>query len=168
MQTELNRLKNSGLLYSSEVFSLANRIKQAMISDASFASLKSQLPQSVQILMWSAYATMENEAYPGQFFYASLVVRNANTRFVFLWLPGGNQREDPTSYVKFSTENAGQSFSIKNVHFNEYFYPEQQSPSRVMSLWRPQTLESTFYWNVELLGDAKIRIKSSTYGEYVY
>jgi hypothetical protein len=173
-ETELNRLKDNQLVYSADIFPLALRIKRAILADSSgldivkFANLKSQLPQTVQILIWNVETVLVNEAYPNEYLYSSIIEKDADRRWAFSWTPGGTP--EPKAPYVFSTVDDGKSFSIKSSLYNEYLYPdtEVENSWKLVLLWRPGTLEPTFSWNIELLSDTKIRIKSATYGEYFF
>jgi hypothetical protein len=169
MQYDLFQLKSKTLIsLKTDYFDMANRIKQAMVTDSKFVNLKKQLPLSVQAMILNHEVTLENEAYPGQYFYASAKLKDSNSRYALSWIPGGNPKSDPPAFVVFNSTDSGNTFSMISTHFNEYYYPGVQGPKRDFNSWIPKTLEPTFYWVLEILGDAKIRIKSSTYGEYAY
>lgn len=163
------------LWYGHHVFSLALKIKRALTSNLDIneknelLKLKSELPKVVQILIWNEEAFITNEKFPNEFLYASTFYKDDEKRFVFTWIPGGEQ--DTKSPFVFSTFDDGLTFKIKSVYANEYLYPDtllKDNARRYVFTWRKKSLEPSFFWNVEILDNDRIRLKSSTYNEYLY
>jgi hypothetical protein len=175
ISAEFSWLEGKGLLHSQEVFALASKIKRALTSTLSpqdeekMLKLKSNLPKSVQFIIWNEEVVITNEHFKDEYLYASTFFKDVDRRYVLGWIPGGSS-DFQSSWV-FSTIDDGSTFKIKCVFHNEYLYPDNNFKDNVrrnVFTWRRKSLEPEFFWKVELLGDDKIRIKSANYNEYFY
>ena len=131
--------------------------------------LQHKLPKSVQTLIWSTPTSITNEAFRGEILYPANCFHSENHRRVFTWIPhGAPDIKDP--WV-FETFDKGLTFSIKNKIANEYLYPDtllRDLKRRNVFIWGKKILEPIFFWNVEIVGNDKVRLKSSVYKEYFY
>jgi hypothetical protein len=173
-------LKTRGKLYTNEAIPVAIRIKAAMEKSMEYAprqltkfnNLKSELPRSVQIIVWNKKVQLETKAFPGQYMYAAGddLARDEDRRNIFVWKAGGF---DSQGEWKFSTKNDGETFLIKNTHFNEYLYAAaddlaRDTERRNVFTWRPGSYEECD-WKVEILGNDEVMLRSHNYHqEYMY
>jgi hypothetical protein len=179
------------LTHSSAIFPIASRIRRALATRLSrtdnekFLALKSQLPTCVQILIWKDQTTIQNGAHPNEVLLASEIHEADIGRDVYSEIPSG-ESNDRLQWI-FSTDNDGETFSIKNIFANELLYPSQKNdqesttvldrqlsnqtdakPPTEVSLWHPDSLQPNSFWLIEIVGDSEIKIKSLADGEYLY
>jgi hypothetical protein len=172
-KAEYDRLFTNGLLQTTEVFTLAQKMREAIKTVShdvvkKLKELQAELPLNVQILIWKKPTAIYNKAYPGEYIYAYSGNTDPNLRNVFSWVPGGSV--DSQGKYLFATQNGGETFLIKSLWANEYLFSDSLfDPSRRdVFTWRKKTLKPTFYWKVELLNFNEVRLKSITNQEYFY
>lgn len=179
----LQFLVENGVLNSNKTFSLAIQIKETMEQlkefDGSenhskifegFSRLTDLLPLSVLTLIWNSEIHLLNKYHMNEYLYP--VYDNeadSDRRKVFTWLPGGR---DVVGNWRFTTENDGKSFFIKNVEFDEYLYAgddtlAEDASRRNVFTWRNETSDE-HEWIVEIVGDDEIMLKSKDRNEYFY
>lgn len=175
-------LKNNSLMYSSEALVLAIQIKtvfktksknQRLISE--FMKLKRQLPTTVQKLIFNEYSNLFSKAYDREYLLGKCYAESyENRRDIYTWIPGGAIGENPQGDWVFLTQDEGKTFMLKNAFFDEYLYPETDEVPfdemrRNVFTWKLQSaIPAEGFWNVEIVNDNEIRIKSATYNEYLY
>jgi hypothetical protein len=166
-------LKARGKLHSNESIQVALKIKKAMNNSTGFElgkfeDLKSKLPRSVQIIVWSRKTQLETKAFPDQYMYAAAddLARDSERRSVFAWKAGGKHSQG--EWV-FSTINDGETFLIKNTHFNEYLYAAADdlvydSKRRNVFTWRPGSHDDCD-WTIEIISDDEVMLRSKMYNQ---
>jgi hypothetical protein len=153
---------------------LAYRIKNAILdsTDLYYTDLLQQikvaLPKSVQTLVWSPQTVIFNGAYPKEWFYSRRSAFTNPKRPVHTWINAS--KPDVQAPWIFSSENEGDTFTIKNVWNDEYVYPDSSTldnnnERRFVYTWTDKTVG---YWEVEVLSDDSITLKSYDYKEYLY
>lgn len=175
IEGDLYRLKSNGLLYSSEIFSVASKLKRAMSMQLTsretemFSILKNQLPKCVQVLIWKIQTILVNEAYENEHLIASEEFQDRDRRHIFNFASQDDFVRN--SLWVFSAVNDSDVFSISSNYVNEFLYPEasvEGSWQRKVFTWYPRNIEESFYWIIEVLDEYKIRVKSATYDGYLY
>lgn len=178
IEKSFNSLKDSNKLFSSEIFPLAIKIKEALENKDTSASLfnrfkelKKSLPLGVRVIVWNESTHIFNKYFSKEYLYPVYdgSAYDESRRPVFTWVPGGR---DATGQWEFSTKNNGETFVIKNLHYKEYIYAAANSYAydssrRTVFTWRPGTSDDC-EWYVEIVSDDEIMLKDKTYGEYFY
>jgi hypothetical protein len=153
---------------------LAYRIKNAILDTsykyyAELQDLKIRLPRSVQTLVWSVKTVIFNDDYPGEWLYSRRYPSFTKPRrTVYTWINATTP--DVQAPWIFSSEDEGETFTIKSVWVDEYLYPDSatldnNNERRFVYTWTDKTVG---YWEVEVLSDDSITLKSYDYDEYLY
>jgi len=180
-RNELDSLKGQGKFYSPEILVFAVLLKNTMEKTGDlwsydqFTTIKSELPSSVQSIVWDDTSNIAS-VYFGQFFYAAVndYAFDTERRNVFLWMQPDWQNKIKQSNWKFVPVEGGQYFMIINEEFNEHLYAadnhyEPKTTQRQIFTWRSDTPhDDSGLWKIEILNDRDVRFKNKKYGEYLY
>jgi hypothetical protein len=173
VKAEFDRLEDNNLLFSSEVFKLAIQIRSSMVTATSktcfdkLTALKSLLPKVIRVIISGTKSVIVNEAYTKEYLYSSNKFMSQK-RLLFSWVPG--EHLEAQAPFTFSSSDDGSTFFIRSLWSNDYVYASSSlfDAKRRSVLSSDKTNDPKFKWNVEILSDNKIRIKSTLYNEYLY
>lgn len=178
LKTEFDALKANNKLFSSDIFPLAIRTREAMENQemssslvAQFKELKESLPLCVRVIVWNENTHIINKMFSTEYLYAVYdnAAYDADRRIIYTWIPGGRHSQGGW---EFSTKTNGKSFLIKNLHYSEYLFAAANSYAydserRNVFSWRPGTSDGC-EWLVEIVSNDEIMLKSKDNNEYLY
>jgi len=164
--------------YKTEVFLLAHDIKEVLDKAteskevlADLNELKAEFPVTVRYIVWgdkvALYTKRYNEyLYP---YYQAEEFKDGTRRWVYTWRHQSSAEHE--GYWEFDSPD-GKTFSMKNVHFDEFLYAvntkyDRDSSLRNVATWRPPCDDTTCFWQLEYMGDNEIRIMNAEYHEYL-
>ena len=138
-----------------------------------YYKLKMDFPLFIQNLIWEP-CCIKSDSYGGKYFFAesdtAFLESPTSDRFVYAWNSTGRPR---TSAWKFESYDRGETFYIRNVALNEYFYVGDgyhPSCSRCRKLYTRKSdkvpQEAKFKWRIPILTNkTQIKIASVQFPE---
>jgi len=157
-----------------QILVVAHLLKSAMETpglpeelQTQYKMLKSKLPLCVKTILWGEGVGLLN-----LYHHKTLVADDDDTSERFVYGASADAHSSPdTGLWKFSTNDGGRTFLIKNVHLNETLFASESKYNydrRRVSTRPSGHIDDDCYWRISIEGSNTLNILNIKHREYLY